>query len=203
MWQLFGGWKSNAENNVFALFTKSFKKKCLTCKMPPLHRVYLFFHLICIMYFLCIAHSDDSSFLYTSLCVHIYICILYIYVYVWFAFQPAGGLGRAVSCQLLWFQPLWYDLRSLRGELWDEYPECLFRIEPLISRLNQWSAQKGWEEKGSKRCLFTVQKFSFCLSSPLYVNLCWFEGKPAGESNPHTNTLQEISSQSYNLIERL
>lgn len=78
--------ESDTENIAFALFTESFKKKkkYLTCKVPPLHRsfpvlrVYLFFHLICIMYFLCIAHSDDSSFLYTYICVHIYICILYI-----------------------------------------------------------------------------------------------------------------------------
>lgn len=111
MWQLFDGRKrkSDTENIGFALFTESFKKKYLTCKMPPLHRcfsvhrVYLFFHLVCIMYFLCIAHSNDSSFLYTSLCVHIYMYFIYIYMYicdlhfsqlvVWAGLCPASYCG--------------------------------------------------------------------------------------------------------------
>lgn len=88
MWQLCGGRKRKVIRKTLLLpylqRASKKKKKYLTCKVPPLHRsfpvlrVYLFFHLICIMYFLCIAHSDDSSFLYTYICVHIYICILYI-----------------------------------------------------------------------------------------------------------------------------
>lgn len=90
-------WKPIQKTLLLPYLQRASKKKYLTCKVPPLHRsfsvrrVYLFFHLICIMYFLCIVHSDNSSFLYS--CVHIYVYFIYIYVYVpvRFEFRQAGG----------------------------------------------------------------------------------------------------------------
>lgn len=179
MWQLFGGRrrKSDTENIAFALFTESFKKKkstwparCHLCTEAFLCTEYIYFF---IWFVSCISFVSLTAMIpafYIHLCVHIYMYFIYIYVYVWLAFWAAGGLGRAVSCQLLWFQPLWYDLGSLRGQesCEDGCPEYLFRTGTLITQLNQWSAQKGWEEKDFKQCLFTVQKFSFSLLSCMW-----------------------------------
>ena len=63
--------------------------------------------------------------------VCIYICILYIYMCMCdLSFDKAGGQGRAMSCWLLWFQPLWYVLGSLRIQesYEDGCPEYLFSL---------------------------------------------------------------------------
>lgn len=78
------------ENIAFALFTESLKKKkvldlqgaTFVQKLFCAQSIFIFSFDLYHVYFLCIAHSDDSSFLYTSLCVHIYMYFIYIYVCV-------------------------------------------------------------------------------------------------------------------------
>lgn len=158
----------------------------MTCKVPPLHRsfsvhrVYLFFHLICIMYFLCIAHSDDSSFLYTSVCAYIYVFFIYIYICIcvtciltsWWFGQGCVLPATVVPTLVVWFG-------SLRGQESCEMGALSIFSELELSSLN-WISQvpkKGtWEGKdfplkGERERIssnaFLLYKNSAFLSSPL------------------------------------
>lgn len=111
--------KGDNRKHCFCLIYRELqkKKKYLTCKVPPLHRsfsvhrVYLFFHLICIMCFSFVSLTAMIPAFYIHLCVHIYMYFIYIYMYmcdlhfdqlvVWAGLCPACCCGYN-TCGKIW-----------------------------------------------------------------------------------------------------
>lgn len=121
-------------------------------------------------------------FIYIYMCA--YICILYICICacaIWVLMSWWLGQGYVLQAVVVptlvvcsWVSEYGKAMGTL--SVFSVLLEARSRTGTLIYRLNQWKAIKeGESEKDFIRCLFTVQcmvqKFSFCPSPPLYMNL--------------------------------
>lgn len=191
MWQLCWWVKEegDTETIAFALFTESFDKQVLDLqgatfaqKLSCAQSIFIFTFNLYHIFSLYRSQWWFQLFIYIYMCAYIcisYICICVCAIWVlmsWWLWQgyvlQVIVVPTPVVCSCV------SEYRRAVGTLsiFSVLLKARGRTGTLIYRLNQWKATKeGESEKDFIWCLFTVQcmvqKSSFCLSPPLYMNL--------------------------------